>query len=96
LTDRAGGSTHSGLNGVLFYLDDYDFNSRTGTLMRYRNGKSEKIDTDVNSFDIRSDDYIIYIKDYSARREYGDLYYKKGGAKPVKVDTDVSYIIRVY
>ncbi|HHW47068.1 MAG TPA: zinc ribbon domain-containing protein [Clostridiaceae bacterium] len=96
LSDESGGSTHSGINGVLFYLDEYNDRDGTGTLMRYKNGKTEKIDTEVKSFEVRSDDYIIYIKDFSTRRNYGDLYYKKGGAKPVKVDTDVSYIVRVY
>lgn len=84
------------IDGILFYLDDYNSNRNTGTLMKYKDGKSEKIDIDVYSIDVRSDNYVVYIKDFSTKRNYGDLYYKKGRGKAVKVDTDVSYIVTIY
>jgi len=84
--------------GTLYYLDDYSYDSGTGTgtLMKFKNGKTEKIDTDVISIFARNEDDVVYIKDYSAKRNYGDLYHKKGNSKPVLIDTDVSNIVRVY
>ena len=97
LTDEGGYyNTYDIVNNAMFYLDEFSSQSYTGTLMLYKNGRSQKIDADVYSFDARSDDYIVYIKDFSTRRNYGDLYYKKGNGKPVKVDNDVSYIITLY
>lgn len=82
--------------GALYYLEDYSNNYDSGTLMKFKNGKSEKIDTDVHDFFVRDEADIVYIKDYSTRRNYGDLYQKKGSSEPARIDTDVSSIIRVY
>lgn len=82
--------------GTLYYLDDFSNKDGSGTLMKFRNGKSEKIDTDVFDIFVRSENDVVYIKDYNTKRNYGDLYHKRGNSEPTRIDTDVSNIIRIY
>jgi len=83
-------------NGTLYYLDDYSDTTFSSNLMRFKNSKSEEIDADVFTFYVRNENDVVYIKDFSTKRGYGDLYHKRGSSKPVLVDTDVSDIIRAH
>lgn len=65
-------------------------------MKKYKNGKSEEIADDVASnFVITDDDKVLYLQDYSAKRDEGDLYVYKNGESE-KIDTDVERIINLW
>ena len=80
------------VDGVLFYFDQYSSKNKSGTLMKYHNGKKQKIDIDVYEFVLRGTKNIYYIKDYSTKNSKGELYQFKGG-KSKLIDSDVYSIV---
>lgn len=61
--------------------------------MYFKNGKSEKIGTDVGSFIARGNDVVVYIADYDSKHGTGTLCKKTGTGKENVIDEDVSDIL---
>ena len=80
-----------GLDGAAYYFGKFDVDSEKGDLMRYKNGKTELIDTDVYEFKAKSGNVCYYIKNYD-EKDGGDLY-KLDGKKSEKIDSEVKDII---
>ena len=80
------------VDGTLFYFDNYDYSTHTGTLKTIRNNKITTIDKDVYAFNVRRYDYVSYIKDFNPDLKTGTLYtYNNGTIK--KQDSHVASII---
>lgn len=80
------------VDGTLFYFDDYDYSSRSGTLKTIRNDKITTIDKNVYAFNVRRYDYVSYIKDYNPDLGTGALYTYNGGTTK-RQDSHVATII---
>ena len=63
---------------TLFYYDDYNYVTQSGTLCSVRNGKISVIDTDVYDFNVRKYNTVSYIKGYDSETGGGTLYIKEG------------------
>lgn len=74
-------------NDKLYYYTDYDTSKQEGTLMVYKDGKSEKIADDVNEY-VLADGDVFYLSEYSQKSYKGELYCYSG-KKSKKVDDDV-------
>ena len=80
------------VDGTLFYFDDYDYGTHTGTLKSIRNDKITTIDKNVYAFNVRRYDYVSYIKDFNPDLKTGTLYtYNNGTVK--RQDSHVATII---
>ncbi len=66
------------VDGTLFFYDDYDYLTKTGTLCSLRNGRVTVIDTNVHDFRVRRYDAVSYIRNYNPEYKTGTLYLKEG------------------
>ncbi len=66
------------VDGTLFFYDDYNHLTKSGTLRSIRNGKISTIDTNVFSFKVRKYNNVSYIKNYNPDLLTGTLYIKDG------------------
>ena len=80
-------------DGSVLYSTDYDDGERT--ICRYKNGKTAVISEDVYDMEIMEDGSIAYIKDWSEKREEGDLYIFDG-KNSAGLDTGVTSIRVIY
>lgn len=94
LSDDSSYYYHKTDDRTLYYFDDYDSDDYSGKLMKYVNGDSEIVDSDVyaSGCSLRSNNCCYYIKDYNSNRNNGTLYYYDGD-ECTELDTDVSDII---
>ena len=79
-------------NKTLIYFSEREKNG--GTLKQYSGGKSARISDDVYNAEYAPDGSILYLSDYSSSKYRGDLYQFRGN-KAVKIDEDVTRIIRI-
>ncbi len=77
---------------TLYFYDDYDYDTKSGTLCSVKNKKISEIDKNVHCFDVRKHDTVSYIKDYNPDLKTGMLYVKDNG-KTVYRDAHVKTII---
>lgn len=82
------------VDGTLFFFDDYDYDSQSGRLKLFRDGKIKLIDAGVHEFDVRNLKTVSYIKHFNSEFGFGDLYLKNGRKKGKKVDICVRSILR--
>lgn len=75
----------------IFYGKGNFTKSSDGELFYFENGKTQKIDDNVQTFAER-DDKIYYINDYSEKAMSGDLKVFSGN-KSELIDTDVNYLL---
>ena len=80
-------------SSAMVYFTDYSTTSNSGTLNILNGSKPKKIADDVYSFAAVSEKNVVYISDYSKERKKGDAFMFNGSSKPVKVDTDVQFLI---
>lgn len=80
------------VDGTLFYYDEYNVETASGSLMRIRNGEISLIDTNVSSFKVRRYNNVLYLKDVDPTTKTGTLY-QKDGNKIKRLDTDVGTIV---
>lgn len=64
----------------------------SGDLFIYENGKSKKIDQDINSFSVTDSGVILYFKDYNQDYSTGNLYAYKDG-KTQEIGKDITMVI---
>jgi len=77
---------------TLFFYDEYDHSTKTGTLKSIRNGKISHIDYGVRTFDVRNYDTVAYVKHFKPELGAGTLYIKSGKINK-RYDMHVSVII---
>ena len=80
------------VDGTLFYYDNYNHDTKSGTLKSIRNGKITTIDKNVYSFNVRKFNSVSYIKDYNPDLGTGTLYTYEGGTTK-RQDSHVATII---
>lgn len=81
------------VDGTLFFFDDYDYDSQSGRLKTFRDGKVKLVDTGVYKFDAINLKTVAYIKHFNQEFGIGDLYVKTGNKKGKKVDICVRSIL---
>ena len=81
------------VDGTLYFFDDYNTGSMSGTLKRFRDGKVKNVDVNVHAFDVRNLKTVAYIKNYNTELGVGDMYLKSGNKKREKVDICVRSIL---
>lgn len=81
------------VDGSLFFYDDYNFDTQSGRLKLYRDGKTKLVDNNVHDFDVRNLKTVSYIKNYNPEFGFGDLYLKSGNKRGRKLDICVSEIL---
>ncbi len=79
------------IDGVLYYLSDYD--DYSGELCVCESGKTKTIVDDVAQFNVFSSKRIAYISDYDTEDRYGELYICNKKGKGKLVDEEVSAIL---
>jgi len=80
------------VDGTLFFYDDYDSSTKTGTLKSVRNSKVSHIDFGVRTFDVRNYNTVAYVKHFKPELGTGNLYVKSGKVSK-REDICVSVII---
>ncbi|MBR4874327.1 MAG: hypothetical protein IKU87_00685 [Clostridia bacterium] len=81
------------VDGSLFFYDDFDKNTNTGTLKTLRDGKVKMIDFGVYDFNVRNLGNVVYIKHYNTDYNVGDLYYRQTNKRSRKIDICVRSIL---
>lgn len=84
------GSVYEYERGTFYYIDN---DTEQPTLMKMRNNKKTAVDTNVYDMDVRSHEYVVYMKNYNAEKELGDVYYLRGKRK-INIDQKATRIIR--
>lgn len=76
----------------VYYINNMDNTSYTGTLKRLKNGQCAEIDTGVSYVDAIKDGKVVYIKNYDEASGKGDLYiYSEIG--PVLINEGVTCVM---
>jgi len=81
------------IDGSLFFYDDFDEKTNTGTLKTLRDGKVKMIDFGVYDFNVRNLGNVVYIKHYNTDYNVGDLYYRETNKRSRKIDICVRSIL---
>ena len=83
-------------SGAVAFLTDYDADEdkECGTLNYWKDGKKKKVSDDVYEYAMTPEGEVTYLKDYSTKKDRGELFLYNG-KKSVKIDEDVTEIIRV-
>ena len=99
ISDDVGDYTVSYVDGEaeLYYFEDVDYDDETGTLMCYKNGKSDTVAEDANRVDITEDGRVFMMDDasYDSRVEttVGTLYeIVNGKEKEISEDIYMYYV----
>ncbi len=82
------------VDGTLYYFDEYNETEKSGTLMRFRDGKTKVVDRDVHTFDVRNLKNVAYIKRFDMELGVGELYVRNGNKKHEKIDICVRTILQ--
>ena len=80
------------VDDTLYFFDEYDHNTKSGTLKSIRKGNITVVDTNVFSFKVRKYNNVSYIKNYNPDLGTGTLYIKNGNSVKQQ-DTHVGAII---
>jgi len=80
------------VDDTLYFFDEYDQNTKSGTLKSIRKGNVTVVDTNVFSFKVRKYNSVSYIKNYNPDLGTGTLYIKNGNSVKQQ-DTHVGAII---
>lgn len=94
-THLSDNSTHDFfyVDGTLYYFDEYNEGTLSGTLKLFREGKVKTVDTNVHAFDVRNLKTVAYIRQYDTELGFGTLYVKTGNRAREKVDVCVRSIL---
>ena len=84
------GSVYEYAHGTFYYIDNAP---EQPELVKLRNNKKTVMDTNVYDMDVRSHEYVVYMKNYDAEKETGDVCYLRG-KRPVKLDEKANRIVR--
>ena len=74
------------------YISNWSSEEISGDLFIYENGKSKKIDQNVNSFSIDESGVVLFFKEYDFDFSAGELYAYNDGESQ-KIDEDVASVI---
>jgi len=84
------GSVYEYEHGTFYYIDNA---AAQPALVKMRNNKKTVMDTNVYDMDVRSHEFVVYMKNYNPEKEVGDVYYLRG-KRTVKLDEKATRIIR--
>lgn len=81
------------VDGTLYFYDDYDFETASGQLKYFRNGKIKLVDVNVHDFSARNLKTVVYIKQFDKENGMGTLYIKDGNKRSKRIDILVRKIV---